>query len=160
MRLAGRQMGCRPWAGSGRETSLAPTFMLRPFPFPSLPLPLVKNQSCQPPSLCLIYMPLLPLSPLPLSCHHAALRAAASLGGRDCRPPPAVSSLPYLLSGGLADGCKHACGEDLTSLPLPLPFSFFRCPGGADVRHIPCLPFFLPFLSIPGGAHWRSLPSC
>lgn len=144
MRLsAGRWTAVRG-RSRGRETSLAPTFMLRP------PLSLAKNQSCLPAThdgrdtIFLTRTSLLPpsLSPpsslLPLSCHHAALRAAVLRSGAGLPPAPTAPSLPCLHSGGLAGGCKHACGEELTSLSLPLSPSSFP--------------------SIPGGAHWRSLP--
>ena len=65
---------------------------------------------------------------LPSLCPSSLLLPCSPAGGcfawgRDCRPPPLPQACHVCI---LAGWCKHACGEELTYLPLP---SFFRCPG-------------------------------
>ena len=102
-------------------------------------------------------------SPLPASRQEPVLPAAQSLSdmhtpapsllppcspaggcfawGAGLPPAPAASSLPCLHSGGLVQACLRR-GTDLSSSSLFLPLSG----AGADARHIPYLPFFLPLL--------------
>lgn len=110
-----------------------------------IPLPLAKNQSCLPvtQSLSDMHAPAeqkrcfsepnfssAPSRPsiLPSLCPSSLLPPCSPAGGcfalgAELPPAPTASSLPCLHSSGLADGRKHACGEELT--PLSLPFSFF-----------------------------------
>ena len=94
--------------------------------------------------------------PLPLSfLYPATMQPCGRLLrlGAGLPPAPTASSLPCLHSGGLVQACLRR-GTDLSSSSLFLPLSG----AGADARHIPYLPFFLPSSSSPWRGHWRSLP--
>ena len=142
MAISSRQMGCRPWAGSGAKNEPCPNLHAPP-PFFLLfsPLPASRQEPVLPAAQSLSDMH----TPAPSLLPPCSPAGGCFAWGAGLPPAPAASSLPCLHSGG----CKYACGEELNSLPLP--FSFFRCFWGreTDVRHIPYLPFFLPFSPSP-----------
>ena len=80
--------------------------------------------------------------------------------GAGLPPAPTAPSLPCLHSGGLADGRKHACGEELSSLSLPFSFSFFHVRGSGDRYQAHTISSFPPSLPAhsPAGAIGGACP--